>query len=144
MGGEVRDMMNSITGWVDASMVYGSSDEVANRLREFSLGRLKQGNDSMLPLQIGNAHRLNDAGDIRVNENILLTSYHTIFVREHNRIAKIIITKDPRLNDEEVYQAAKNYVTGLIQKITFEEFLPILIGKKAYGKYIGPYNSYDS
>ena len=60
-------MMNSITGWIDASMVYGSDKEVANRLREFTLGRMKEGNNKMLPLQAGNAHRLNDAGDIRVN-----------------------------------------------------------------------------
>ena len=91
--------MNSITGWVDASMIYGSDEVVAKRLREFTLGRLKQGDNNMLPLQEGNAHRLNDAGDIRVNENIILTSSHTIFVREHNRIAKVIVTKDPRLND---------------------------------------------
>ena len=144
MEGEVRDMMNSITGWVDASMIYGSDEEVGNRLREFTLGRMKQGNGKMLPLQVGNAHRLNDAGDIRVNENILLTSFHTIFVREHNRIAKVIVTKNPRLSDEEIYQAAKNYVTGLIQKITYEEFLPILLGRKAYNQYIGPYKNYDT
>ena len=64
-------------------------------------------------------------------------------MREHNRIAKVIVTKDPRLSDEEIYQAAKNYVTGLIQKITFEEFLPVLIGRKAYNEYIGPYKQYE-
>lgn len=29
----VRDQMNSITGWLDASQVYGSSSEVGDRLR---------------------------------------------------------------------------------------------------------------
>ena len=40
---KVRDQMNSITGWVDASQVYGSSEEVADRLRTFHMGQLKEG-----------------------------------------------------------------------------------------------------
>ena len=97
----------------------------------------------MLPVQKNNKHGLNDAGDIRVNENLLLTSYHTIFVREHNRLAKIIYSKDPLLTDEEIYQAARNYVIALIQKITFEDWLPILISQKAYDEYIGNYPGYQ-
>lgn len=33
------------------------------------------------------------------------------------------------MNDQQTYQAARNYVIGLIQKITFEDFLPIVLGK---------------
>lgn len=32
-----------------------------------------------------------DAGDSRSNENLILLSYHTIFLREHNRICEIIV-----------------------------------------------------
>lgn len=39
---------------------------------------------------------------------------------------------------------ARHYVIGLIQKITFEEFLPKMLGKKAYNKLIGEYKGYDS
>ena len=36
------------------------------------------------------------------------------------------------MSDEEVYQAARLFVIGLIQKITYYEFLPLMIGTRAY------------
>lgn len=44
---------------------------------------------------------------------------------------------------DEVYTIAKNYVNGLIQKITYDDFLPILFGPEAYKKIIGDYPGYD-
>ena len=38
-----RNQINSITAWLDASQIYGSSSEIGNRLRSFSLGMLKEG-----------------------------------------------------------------------------------------------------
>lgn len=32
------------------------------------------------------------------------------------------------MNDEEIFQAARNYVIALLQKISMEDFLPILLG----------------
>ena len=78
--------MNIITAWIDGSQVYGSSKEVSDRLRTFELGKLKEGEGRMLPKREADPHDLLDAGDVRANENILLTSYHTVFMREHNRV----------------------------------------------------------
>jgi len=69
----------------------------------------------------------------------MLQTYHTILLREHNRLCKVILKKTPFLSDDDIYHAAKNYVTGLIQKITFYDFLPIMIGKKQFDKLIGSY-----
>jgi hypothetical protein len=44
---------------------------------------------------------------------------------------------EPNLSDEDLYEISKNWVTGLIQKITFDDFLPLLLGKTAYAKIIG-------
>lgn len=63
-------------------------------------------------------------------------------MREHNRLCDIILLKNPQLSDEEVFQIARNYVIGLIQHITFDEYLPILLGKYNYDKLIGNYK-YD-
>lgn len=40
------------------------------------------------------------AGDVRVNENVGLTSIQTIFAREHNRQCDSIMRAFPNLNDE--------------------------------------------
>ncbi len=85
-GTEPRDQMNSITGWVDASNVYGSTKEVSDRLRTFELGKLKTREGKMLPPKVGDKFGLPDTGDVRSAENVLLLSYHTVFVREHNRM----------------------------------------------------------
>ena len=44
-----REQINSITSWIDGSMVYGSSKEECDRLRSFRLGKLRQGPGKMLP-----------------------------------------------------------------------------------------------
>ena len=49
----------------------------------------------------------------------MLASFHTVFVREHNRICDVIVQISPSLTDEEIYQAARNYVIALLQKITY-------------------------
>lgn len=38
-----------------------------------------------------------------------------------------------------MYQIAKNYVTGLYQHIVFDEYLPMLLGRRQYDRYIGNY-----
>ena len=38
---------------------------------------------------------------------------------------------------------ARNYVVGLVQKITYQEFLPILMGRQGYNRIIGSYQGYN-
>jgi hypothetical protein len=47
---------------------------------------------------------LNFAGEIRVNEQLVLTCIHTIMAREHNRVAKELSQINPHWNDEMLYQ----------------------------------------
>ncbi|NTS75558.1 peroxidase [Catenovulum sp. SM1970] len=65
------------------------------------------------------------AGDIRANEQTGLTAMHTLWVREHNRIAAMVWEQGYR-DDEEIYQRTKRIVTGKIQKITYQDWLPAL------------------
>lgn len=127
-----REFANVITAFVDASMVYGSDEETATALRSEG-GTLLIGDDGLLPEAPGGVL----AGDVRAAENVALTSLHTLFVREHNRLVEEFAERDPGLTDDELYTAARNRVEAEIQAITYNEFLPILVGEDAIADYSG-------
>ena len=139
-----RQQINQITAFIDGSMVYGSDDERALALRTLEGGRLKTSEGDLLPFNedgLENAGGTSDtlfvAGDVRANEQAGLTAMHTLWVREHNRVADRIAAENPELSDEEIYQQARAIVIGEIQAITFNEFLPALLGEDAIGEYQG-------
>jgi hypothetical protein len=129
-----RAQVTSITSWVDGSMVYGSDQATADSLRTFEGGRLRTSEGDLPPTdEDGNFV----AGDIRANENVELTSMHTLFIREHNQWADQIAQQNPGLSDEAIYQQARAIVIAEIQAITFNEFLPALLGEGAISDYQG-------
>ncbi len=147
-----RQQINEITAWIDGSNVYGSDLERAEelRLRDGS-GRLKTSDGELLPLNVnglpnagGTSADLFLAGDVRANEHIGLTAMHTLFVREHNRLATRIRSSDPNLSGDEVYERARRIVIAELQSITFNEFLPVLLGPGAIGSYDGYDPSVDA
>ena len=137
-----RKFLDDVTSYIDASNVYGSDKEQMNGLRTFRDGKMKVSEGNFLPFDPENPSFF-IAGDFRANENIALTSVHTLFVREHNRKAAEFKTVDPNLSDEELFQLARQWNIALLQKITVEDWLPNLIGPEAYYKYIGAYKGYN-
>ncbi|MCI0638935.1 MAG: peroxidase family protein [Gemmataceae bacterium] len=135
-----RHQINAITSYIDASNVYGSDATRAAALRTFEGGKLRtSANGQLLPLNDGpnplpNADALGLgpalflAGDFRANEQLNLTAVHTLFVREHNRLADRIHALYPTLTDEEIFQVARRIVGAEQQVITYEEYLPSLFG----------------
>ena len=55
------------------------------------------------------------AGDVRALENPALAAMHTIWLREHNRIASEIGSRLTDLSDEDVYQRARRIVIAEMQ-----------------------------
>lgn len=135
-----RSPVNEVTSYLDASHVYGSDAARAAAVTSTG-GKLLLDQASLLPLnaaglEVENNGPLPDtqlflAGDIRANENPLLSSLHTIFAREHNRLVDAIDTHIPGLTDQQRYQLARKLVGAEIQAITYNEFLPALVGRGA-------------
>ena len=153
-----RMHVNDITAWIDASNVYGSDTARALWLRSGIDGKLKTSTGDLLPFNTSTGEFTAPidttapfmiiegppqpihfvAGDLRANEQPILTCLHTLFVREHNRKCDELKAANPNLTDEELYQTARKWVGGYIQAITFEEWLPTL------GIHVAPYSGYDS
>ncbi|CAM2005308.1 peroxidase family protein [Acanthopleuribacter pedis] len=140
-----RQQVNEITAWIDASNVYGSDEERAHALRtNDGTGKLKTSAGNLLPFNtdgIENAGGANPAlflaGDVRANEQAGLAAMHTLFVREHNRLAEQFAARNPEWDGEQIYQKARQIVGAQMQVITYREFLPTLLGEHGPRRYQG-------
>ncbi len=83
------------------------------------------------------------AGDHRANEQPALVAMHTLWLREHNRIAKIIKEDNPSWCSDTIFQITRKIVGAEMQAIVYNEFLPILIGSN-YRTLIPDYDGYNS
>lgn len=150
-----REQTNAQTSWVDASQVYGTNAADARWLRSYSNGKLKVSAGNMLPFNTLsgeydspldlNAPKMDDdnnrtkktfvAGDPRAAEHPGLTSLHTVFLREHNRICDRLKSQG-LTNDEEIYQKARKEVGALMQVVTYGQWLSALgVSLNTYGGY---------
>ncbi|XP_043188450.1 peroxidase-like [Amphibalanus amphitrite] len=159
-----RDQINQITSYLDASNVYGSSDEEMTQLRLFNGGMLRYTHlryrKPLLPPGGADVHSecrmTNDnlycftAGDDRVNEQPGLTSMHTLWLREHNRVARELARFNPGWGDDRLFHESRKVVGAMMQVITYNEWLPVVLGRSVikifdvtlqkYGYFYG-YNS---
>ena len=137
-----REQFNLITAFIDGSNIYASDDRRKGGLRTMSKGLLRtHSRGPTLPAN-KEAGRIDPigpmsfvAGDIRATEQPGLASIHSLFVLEHNRLATQILTQNPLLLDEELFQRARRLVIAQIQNIVYNEFLPIVLGPTKMQEY---------
>lgn len=135
-----RQQTNSITAYIDASNVYGSDATRQALLRDVG-GRLLTSAGDLMPFNtVGQPNASNPgqdqsqlflAGDVRSNEQVGLTAMHTLFVREHNRLVDALTTNNPTWTADELYETARKIVGAEMQIITYNEFLPAVLGSAA-------------
>ncbi len=124
--------LNAVTGWIDASMIYGSDDMTAAKLRQLD-GYMRESANGNLPV----VSTKYVAGDVRVQETPPLTALHTLFMREHNYQISRLRKEYPDWSGDHLYQHARAIVTAEIQNITYSEFLPHLLGPGVIPPYAG-------
>lgn len=155
-----REQINQLTSFIDASQVYGFEKSVAEDLRDLTnengtlrVGAQFPGKKPLLPTTGLNGmdcrRNLEEstrscfvAGDIRANEQIGLAAMHTIFMREHNRVATELKALNPFWDGDKVYQEARKIVGAEIQVITYKDWLPLILGPEGY-KQLGEYKEYN-
>ena len=168
---QARTPVNEITHYLDGSVIYGSTKTRANFLREFEGGRLKvgepfpagTGKESLpqippCPPQENSKGEVLPpptdccppgfttcfvAGDVRANEEVSFIVIHTIWLREHNRIAAALADLNPEWDDERLYQESRKIVIAQLEQITLYEFLPVILGQQFFDKLIGIYPGYQ-
>lgn len=164
-----REQLNQVTHWIDASQVYGSSRNDSDSLRDETnsmRGRMAVAQNSarrfkpLLPkaakAEPPLCNSTNEtsycfrAGDSRVNENLGLGIFHTLFVRHHNSVEERLHRINPHWNGERLYQETRRIVIASLQHIVFNEFLPLVVGPtnmKKFGLGLqqnGYYDGYDA
>lgn len=69
-----------------------------------------------------------------------LITMHTLFLQEHNCLAKELNIMNLQLDGETIYQEAQKIVGDVMQIITFREYLPLLLSSSA--SHFGRWNHY--
>ncbi|XP_060704416.1 eosinophil peroxidase-like [Hemiscyllium ocellatum] len=162
-----RQQINVLTSFIDVSEVYGSTDCVAYKLRNLTneLGLLAVNEEfsdngrEYLPFNTISSNLCGNmaescftsenstpcflAGDVRVNEQLGLTAMHTLFLREHNRLARELKKLNPHWSGDTTYQEARKILGAFQQIITYKEYLPLVIGDNATKVFLPPYEGYN-
>lgn len=143
-----REQANQLTSFIDASNIYGSRAKQAIHLRNLTsdLGLLRVGvrmasGKHLLPFNDGQPNDCKRdlegpdvdcflSGDVRANEQLGLLAMHTLWFREHNRVAERLHLINPHWNGERLYQEARKIVGAEMQHITYEHWLPKILGPR--------------
>jgi len=123
---DIPCFQNDATHWWDASQLYGSDRETQLRLRESRGGRMRMV-DGLLPRYEKPSGMQSDDTGVRANWWLGLGLMHTLFVLEHNAICDHLLTRYPKLDDEQTFRFARLINAALIAKIHTIEWTPALL-----------------
>jgi hypothetical protein len=156
-----RQQVTEVTAYLDLSQVYGSDQATADDLRTMSGGLLKTSPGGLLPYDnstyftpsqlaslnayLGGMQNFGSlptsdlfaTGDIRGNENLEMTTIVTLFVDNHNMLARELAKEHPTWTDEQLYQEARKINIAGYQAMIYNEYLPALLGQNAIPQYTG-------
>ncbi|XP_004436492.1 PREDICTED: thyroid peroxidase [Ceratotherium simum simum] len=161
-----RQQMNGFTSFLDASTVYGSSPASEKQLRNWTSAegllrvntRHQDAGRAYLPFVSPPAPWACApepgadpaarapcflAGDGRASEVPSLAAVHTLWLREHNRLAAALKALNAHWSADTAYQEARKVVGALHQIITMRDYVPRILGPEAFRQHVGPYTGYE-
>ena len=139
---------NSSNHHIDLNQLYGLNDAATTCLRALDGGLLKSQlingaefpphlcesgkiKDEFAPLSVVRFDELTEerrdtlfaTGSDRGNIQIGFTMLTVLFLREHNRVARLLARDHPRWDDERLFQTARNVLIVLLIKLVVEEYI---------------------
>ncbi|XP_046649289.1 peroxidase-like [Daphnia pulicaria] len=136
----ILDQMNDKPHLLDLSNVYGSDAKPPSKACGARLSAIRRGlgnrNFILRPVEgvtgkEPSAHvKCFKAGDGRSSVTPNLAVTHTVFLRQHNRLVALLADLNPHWNDERLYQEARRILAAQMQHITYNEWLPVVIGRE--------------
>ncbi|XP_046374711.1 thyroid peroxidase-like [Haliotis rufescens] len=137
-----REQMNMLTSYIDGNTVYGGSVEENDQLRTKSGGLMATaaGSDNLPPSDTMTCakrpgYSCLNAGDFRANSFPGLAAMHTLWVREHNRLAVGLAAENANWNDERLFQEARKIVIASLQRITYNDWLVKVLGQTYFDAF---------
>ncbi|ETN62072.1 peroxinectin [Anopheles darlingi] len=138
--------LSSVSHFIDGSPIYGNSKQEAHELRSHEGGRLKsikhrRYHNELLPFDRTEgscekwAKMCFKTGDVRSNQLITLVAVHTLFLREHNRIAHEFERLNPHWSDDTIFKETRRIVIAQLQHIAYAEYLPKIVGHRLVSVY---------
>ncbi|KAG0016399.1 hypothetical protein BGZ82_001098, partial [Podila clonocystis] len=128
----VHSGVNTITGFLDQSALYGSSLADVTRLREKTGCKMLTALDSLgheYPPRKEDKPTEYDLGFFSARSgDIFSTLFSALFLREHNLYCTQLKTANPGMNDNDAFEKTRAYVIGLLQHITITEYLATVVG----------------
>ncbi|XP_047507220.1 heme peroxidase 2 [Pieris napi] len=129
---EHREQMNLATSVLDGSAIYGSSEKELRSLRLYDAGKV----------DLASCRKCNDGTPT--------APLYTALLSEHNRIAGELYSLNPFWEDNAIFLESRRALAAIIQHITYNEFLPVLLGEVGMAKAelkltsLGFWRSYSS
>jgi len=106
-----------------------------------TISTVPMSNHLVLPTTLNIPHRFFATGDGRNGENHAVQLLHGMFLRNHNRHARLIKARKPFWGDDQIFDEARRLNIAEYQAIVMYEYAPSLL--RADNSRIGPYRGYD-